>query len=168
MRASHSPQAFYILCTLLVLALPSCDSDPFGPEDPVIRQTVGPQGGIVQSEDGNLTLEFPAGAILQPTEIVCRRASEHEIPGNGVQTHAYDCQPEALQLQARVRVRIRFDPETVCDGCEKEKLRIRQRDRLQQQQQWNDCGQHQLNLQQGWAEGWTQRLGLLVLVIAEA
>jgi hypothetical protein len=44
--------------------------------DPLGEHAIGPEGGVVESDDGRLTLDIPAGALHEAIEITIEEADE--------------------------------------------------------------------------------------------
>lgn len=82
--------------SLSVLALglafvPGCDQ----------ADTVGPEGGIVESRDGRLILEIPEGALADDVEITIERV---EYGPEGALGSTYEIEPRLTQLQFPARL----------------------------------------------------------------
>jgi len=84
------------------------ETDP--PEDPdVTSQEIGPDGGEITSNDGNLTLTFPEGALPSPETITITPLSEGElgeefneiVDSLGV-ANAYEMGPDGLEFDEMV------------------------------------------------------------------
>jgi hypothetical protein len=93
----------------------------------------------VTSADGNLTLEIPSGAMAAPTDVAIVRVEDAAFAGDPsyVAGTGYEIRPLGLALRTRARLRLRYDPSHIPAGGAQERLRIRERDR--QQNQWRDC-----------------------------
>ncbi len=100
---------------------------------------IGAAGGVVTSADGNLVLEIPAGALDANTDITITPLDDAAFNGDPsfLAGTGYDIQPAGVTLHAQVQLRLRFDPAHLPAGVFQEQLRIRERDRVQQQ--WRDC-----------------------------
>lgn len=94
--------------------------------------TLGPEGGTITSADGGLTLEVPAGALEEATEIRVAQLPDDVFASDGryVPGTAYECTPDGLELRERARLRIHYDPERLPDGVTQDRLRLQARDRL--------------------------------------
>jgi len=82
-----------LLATLACAAVAGCD--------PVSEDAIGPEGGVVVSDDGRLTLEVPAGALDEAVDITIEEAED--LP-EGALGPAYDVQPRGLVFGAPIRV----------------------------------------------------------------
>jgi len=69
--------------------------------DPVGDDVVGPEGGVVVSEDGRLTIDIPEGALDEPVEIIIEEADE--LP-EGALGPAYEVLPHGTVFNAPVHV----------------------------------------------------------------
>jgi uncharacterized protein YjdB len=121
---------------------------------------VGPAGGTVTSADGNFILTIPAGALEATTQIVVTKedvAAQLRVAASGMSARAfsmssgplaavtpvympgtgYKVEPEDMVLKQPASVKIKFDPGTLPSGFDPQLLRIRRRDRAQNQ--WQDC-----------------------------
>lgn len=105
---------------------------------------VGVSGGTVVSADGNVELVLPAGALTALTDVIIEVADASLFAGEAfyIDGTGYQLRPDGLQLQERAQLRIRFDPNQVPAGVFHEQLRIRERDR--DQNQWKATQQNQL------------------------
>ncbi|MEW5916496.1 MAG: Ig-like domain-containing protein, partial [Gemmatimonadota bacterium] len=133
---------------------------------PVAGKMIGPAGGTLSSSDGNLELEIPAGALAVPTDVVIEAVDATAFGGDPryIEGTGYQLKPDALQLQVRARLRIRYDPAHVPAGVFMEQLRLRERDRAQNQ--WRETQQHQLMTHMVQAQ--IERFGLYAIVIQPA
>lgn len=114
------------LCLILMTCgddTPSApETDP--PEDPDgTSREIGPDGGEITSDDGNLTLTFPEGALSQTETITIEPVSEEELGSEfdeivellGV-GNAYELGPDGLQFDQPVNVRLASRQEPVQNG----------------------------------------------------
>jgi len=134
--------------------------------EPPVGTMVGPAGGTVTSADGNAELVIPAGALVAPTDIQIEPvpASMFENDPLYVPATGYQLSPDGLQLQERAQLRIRYNPVLLPPGAFAEQLRLRERDRLQNQ--WQATEQHQLLGQR--VHGEMHRLGIYAVVVQPA
>ena len=72
---------------LVTVALAACDGGE--------AETVGPQGGVVRSRDGRVTLTIPDGALQESVEVSIEEVEDG--PADAVGT-VYVVEPEFLQL----------------------------------------------------------------------
>lgn len=92
----------YIISSFIVLFLLfsfiSCDGNG---SNNVSTRTIGPEGGTITSSDGKLTLEIPAGALDEDTEITIRRINPEDLPPEfeGIEgERQYELGPEGLEF----------------------------------------------------------------------
>lgn len=69
--------------------------------DPVGDDVVGPEGGVVVSEDGRLTIEIPEGALTDAVEITVEMVDDE--PGRALGP-AYRVEPVGLVFEEPVQV----------------------------------------------------------------
>lgn len=70
--------------------------------------TVSAAGGTLTSADGNVTLEFPPGAVSGDTRITIRRAPEYAGDPRVAAGAAYSFGPSGIRFDKPVRVTIRY------------------------------------------------------------
>lgn len=126
--------------------------------EPAIGTMVGPAGGVVQSADGNLELLIPPGALIEPADITVDKVDDSTFAGDAlfVPGTAYDVKPTGLAFAKPAALRIHYDSETLPDGMHADQLRIRERER--QQNQWRDPSQ--CTLQSNYVETSVTQLGM--------
>ena len=66
-----------------------------GPE--ISTTTIGPDGGVAESVDGNFSVTFPPGALATPTDITIETLEVDSVPGGAV-GNAYELGPDGLVL----------------------------------------------------------------------
>jgi uncharacterized protein YjdB len=98
-------------------------------------------GGSVASSDGAVVLDVPAGALTTPTDITITPVEDATFGGDSLYLAGtgYEIKPTGLTLQQPADLRLRYNPAQLPAGVLQEQLRIRERDR--QQNQWRDCDQ---------------------------
>ncbi len=69
--------------------------------DSVSEDAIGPEGGVVVSEDGRLTIDIPEGALDEPVEITIEEVDE--LP-EGAIGPAYEVLPVGTVFQSPVHV----------------------------------------------------------------
>ncbi|MEM9461201.1 MAG: hypothetical protein AAGF11_43965 [Myxococcota bacterium] len=74
--------------------------------DPTGDDVVGPEGGVVVSRDGRLTLDIPAGALDEPVEILIEEAER--LPDSALGP-AYAVLPAGTVFNAPVHVIYDYD-----------------------------------------------------------
>jgi hypothetical protein len=92
--------------TILALGLafvPGCDS----------ADTVGPEGGVVESRDGRVVLEIPEGALSSDVEVTIERV---DYGPDGSVGYTYEIEPRLTQL--RFPARLTYDLEANAEGME--------------------------------------------------
>lgn len=109
---------------------------------------VGASGGTVTSADGAAVLDIPAGALDAPTDITITPVADAAFGGDPLFLggSGYEIKPAGTVLKLAVQLRLRYDPAHLPSGVLQEQLRIRERDRTQNQ--WRDCDQQGLQGQQ--------------------
>ncbi|HYB99468.1 MAG TPA: hypothetical protein VEC57_10105 [Candidatus Limnocylindrales bacterium] len=71
-----------------------------------VTETIGPSGGSITSHDGRLTIDFPQGALMTPTEITIAGLPPAAVKGDFEQAGvlgSYDVQPAGLVLDEPAR-----------------------------------------------------------------
>ncbi|WP_300600902.1 hypothetical protein [Niabella sp.] len=66
---------------------------------------IGPNGGVLQSEDGRLEVEFPAGAVTEETEIGIEPLKNTALSGIGF---SYRLTPHGKTFQKKVTLRFHY------------------------------------------------------------
>ncbi|MDE3151846.1 MAG: Ig-like domain-containing protein, partial [Gemmatimonadota bacterium] len=96
---------------------------------------VGSLGGVVSSADGAVVLDIPAGALATATDITITAVDNavfsgdtQFLPGTG-----YEIKPAGTTLNVPVTLRLGFNPANLPSGVFQEQLRLRERDRTQNQ-----------------------------------
>lgn len=133
---------------------------------PVSGTMVGPAGGTVTSADGNVELVIPANALATPTDVQVTpvpatmfATDPLYVPGTG-----YQLMPDGLALQQRAQLRIRYNATMIPQGSFIEQLRLKERDR--QNNQWQATQQHQLLSQR--VQGEMLQFGIFAVVVHPA
>jgi hypothetical protein len=83
-----------------------------GPDAGMAENVIGSEGGTVVAEGGQVRLEFPAGALSQPTQITVSRQSVPPEAGF-VGDVVYDLGPDGLTFAKPVRLTLGYDPSAV-------------------------------------------------------
>lgn len=144
-----------------------------GSESATIAVAVAPEGtvvsavgGLVGSSDGVISIEIPAGALTEPTDIVIEELPDTDFSDDPlfVAGTAYRVRPEALQLQERARIRIRYEEANVPWGATQDRLRIQERDR--DRDRWMEMDQNQVHTQTREVEATALHFGTFALVPA--
>jgi hypothetical protein len=86
---------------LIIFSFITCDGSG---SNNSITQTIGTAGGTIKSADGRLTLEIPAGALTEDTEITIILLL---VPGeDGVNLLGYEFLPDGLEFLTPARVSV--------------------------------------------------------------
>lgn len=89
---------------------------------------VGPEGGVVQTDDANARAVVPPGALELPTLIRIRRLPPDSIPpalaARQRVSETYRFEPDGLAFRNPVEVQIFFDAEELPEGVSLEDLTI--------------------------------------------
>ncbi|MFN2432071.1 MAG: hypothetical protein ABR599_04510 [Gemmatimonadota bacterium] len=109
---------------LLALSLACGDDGPTGSGE----EEVGPEGGRVESADGDGEVIVPAGALDARRRITIRRVDPADVPpqfaAKRLAARVYRFGPDGLTFRVPVRVQIFFDADALPDGVEPEDLTI--------------------------------------------
>ena len=106
-----------IAALLLFLFIAACsDDDPVVP-DPVVPSldaagTVGPAGGILESDDGRLKLTVPAGALATGTNITITEVTADDIAATGAGLdviYALTIDPPELEFSTPATLELHYD-----------------------------------------------------------
>jgi len=116
------------------MAAASCDDDPSQPRVSG-SSAVGPDGGVVEAQNGLAELDIPAGALDQPVQISLVQTSASIIDTRLVAETVYALQPQTMTLLEPATLWIEYDPAFLQGGGEGS-LRIH---RLQTQG-WTESG----------------------------
>lgn len=106
---------------------------------PAAGTYVGALGGTVLSSDGNVELTIPPGALDEPTDIVITKLDDAEFANEPlyVKGTAYEFGPDGLDFNTPVALQIHYEAANVPQGVDQTRLRIQQRDRVQNR--WQEC-----------------------------
>ena len=75
------------------------------PIDAATTETIDNNGGIVKSQDGQLEIEIPAGALSQPTDISIQPVKNTAVSGIGF---SYRLTPHGKVFQKKVTIRFHY------------------------------------------------------------
>lgn len=106
---------------------------------PPVGTMIGPLGGTAVSADGNVQLIIPAGAVDTVVDVVIVPADASLFAGDPlyVPGTAYQVLPEPLAFKVKAMLQLRFNAANVPGDVNHDRLRIRERDRVQSR--WRDC-----------------------------
>lgn len=76
------------------------------PQGTLIVKTIGPEGGTIGTEDGNVKLVIPAGAVSKSTQITIQPITNKNATGLGV---AYRFSPEGLTFSKPATLTFQYD-----------------------------------------------------------
>lgn len=103
----------FVSCTKQPGANPRQDQTDIRPTGQPIGDavsiTIGSEGGSLQSADGKLEIEIPAGALAEPTEISIQAVSNTSFSGIG---NGYRLLPHGKTFQKKATVRFYYGQET--------------------------------------------------------
>lgn len=126
--------------------------------------TVAPEGTVVDATGGTvtfegLTLEIPAGALTEPTDIVVEALDDALFTSDPlyVEGTAYAIEPDALVLNGGATLTIKYDKANIPGQVTEERLLIRERDEVQEQ--WREMTQNRVRLQERLVEAHIEHLG---------
>lgn len=91
------------ILTLGLALIPGCDT----------AETVGPEGGVVESRDGRVVLEIPEGALSSEVEVTIERV---DYGPEGAVGSTYEIEPRLTQLQFPAR--LTYDLEAGSEGTQ--------------------------------------------------
>ncbi len=93
--------------------------------EPAVTQSIGPAGGVLESADGALRIEVPAGALADEQIVSIQPISNH---AHGKIGGAFRLGPEGVSFAVPVRLSFRFTPEQIL-GTAAPLLRVVSQDR---------------------------------------
>ncbi|MBD0258438.1 MAG: hypothetical protein ICV83_22200 [Cytophagales bacterium] len=70
-----------------------------------VSQSIGPEGGVVRTADGNVSLTVPAGALSQPTTISLQPVENKAFLGIG---SAYEFSPDGLKFAKPAQLTVKY------------------------------------------------------------
>ena len=91
----------------------------------VSRVPVGSAGAAIETADGGLALDIPAGALALETTITVEALDD--LPGQDprvIPGTSYEFGPDGTQFSVPVTIRLRYDPAAVPDGTSPRMLRL--------------------------------------------
>ena len=77
------------------------------PEGELVSETIGADGGQITSDDGMATLDFPAGALSEDTEVTIQRMTRPDR--DDLHTNLYEFGPADVDFDEPVAVNIEYD-----------------------------------------------------------
>lgn len=109
---------------LLLAGLPACgdDDDPGTPGSGAT--TIGPSGGTVTGDGGNVELVIPQGAVDSEIGVTINPASSPPQDDGMIMNRAYDFGPDGTQFQVPVQMTITYDPTSIPAGVIEADLRL--------------------------------------------
>jgi hypothetical protein len=81
---------------------------------PPAAQTIGSSGGTLRFQNGQVTMQFPAGAVASDTAIGIVPIST--LPVDGVPGTVYEFSPDGIQFAKPVRLTVKYDPAQIPSG----------------------------------------------------
>lgn len=90
------------------------------PLGPAVTRTISAAGGVVETVDGSLRIDIPAGALASEQVVSIQPVSNH---AHGNVGSAYRLGPEDISFASPVRLTLRFTPEQVL-GTAPQLLRV--------------------------------------------
>ena len=117
------PSGFAAAAFLAFLVLVSCGDDPSAPRVDA-PDGVGPEGGVVGSQDGRAKLVVPEGALTERVEIELILANPPVADAELIAESAYLLRPEATTFGVPAVLTIEYDPALVPDSVAESSLRI--------------------------------------------
>lgn len=118
---------FLVLAALLALPLAAgcgSPSEPTPPDDPEEEETVAPEGGVISSDGGKVTLTVPSGAVSEETPITVTPVEAPPSDPLLVPGTAYDFGPDGLTFQEPVTMELRYDESSVRQEGTEARLRL--------------------------------------------
>lgn len=100
-----------------VEVLPTPVGEPLGES---VTQTIGPAGGAIESADGRLRIEVPAGAFAAEQVLSIQPIANH---AHGRIGNAYRLAPEGLAFARPLKLRFQYTPEQIA-GTAPQLLRV--------------------------------------------
>jgi hypothetical protein len=88
------------------------------------RAVVTSAGGMVATADGQVELEFPAGALASSTPVTIARVDESTLPAGFLPGTAFELGPSRSTFSQPVRISIAYDPATLPEGADEGVLRL--------------------------------------------
>jgi len=82
----------------------------------IVNALIGPEGGKITSSDGRLTLDIPAGALDEDTEITITKINPNDLPPEfeGIDADlAYLLEPDGLEFNIPIEVELLTDQEAL-------------------------------------------------------
>jgi len=85
---------------------------------------VGDEGATVSTEEGDVTVEIPAGAVSSGIQVSVASEDPAGLPAGGVPGAVVRLGPAGQTFDVPVTLRLRYDPQALTPGIDRNRLRI--------------------------------------------
>ncbi|NIO31906.1 MAG: hypothetical protein GTN75_08990, partial [Gemmatimonadetes bacterium] len=126
-RPSWSRRSGYLIAiTSVILTLNTCGGGGGGEITDVINvpTNMGPAGGTLTFENGNVTVVFPAGAVSQAINVTCAAATSYPQDARVVSGAVYTFGPAGTSFARPVQLTIMYDESGLSGGVREDELRL--------------------------------------------
>ncbi len=126
-RPSWSRRSGYLIAiTSALLTLNTCGGGDGGGITNVITvpTNMGPDGGTLTFEGGDVTVVFPAGAVSREIKVTCAEATSYPQDARVVGGAVYQFGPAGTNFALPVQLTVRYDESGVSGGVRENELRL--------------------------------------------
>ncbi|UCC84393.1 MAG: hypothetical protein JSW46_05535 [Gemmatimonadota bacterium] len=126
-RPSWSRRSGYLIAiTSVILTLNTCGGGGGGEITDVFDPptNMGPQGGTLTFENGDVTVVFPAGAVSQAINVTCATATSYPQDARVVSGAVYAFGPAGTSFAQPVQLTVRYDESGISGGVREGELRL--------------------------------------------
>jgi hypothetical protein len=139
------------LCTT---ALAACDGTEGTP--------VGPEGGVVVSDDGRLTLEIPAGALDDTVDVSIHRVEDGP---DGIALRAYAVEPMGTTLVLPARVEYDWTIDAPADALSRDAVHVEDPSLvIERGPEWRTLADRSVDLDAGFVVASAHYFGVIAIV----
>jgi hypothetical protein len=112
---------------VLIVTLTACPVEPPPPSSPPTpptppATTITPSGGTLTFQSGQVTMQFPAGAVAADTTIGVTPVTTP--PADGIPGTVYQFSPDGIQFAKPVRLTVKYDPAQIPKGTLETQLEL--------------------------------------------
>lgn len=87
-------------------------------DDEVVSEVIGSEGGTLETDGGDVTLDVPEGALEEDVELSIASVEASELPEGAVEGTAFDFGPDGQEFAEPVTLTVHYDQDSVDDDDE--------------------------------------------------
>ena len=126
---------------------------------------IGPEGGVVLSEDGRLSLEIPAGALDETVDVSIHLVEDGPTNGDASAIRAYAIEPMGTTLVLPARVEYDWTIDGPADGLALGGVQVEDPSLvIERGPEWRTLADRTLDLDAGYVSGSAHYFGVVAIV----